>query len=89
LGRSEAATPEKDAPKLVGSEQPGVTLHGNNQLNDRHFFELWLCFNLKKTGVAPDNLQKWYISQIPEGYLVDWIDIGPGSPWKEPFPCKE
>jgi len=78
-----------DAPKFVPSGQSGVTLHGNNQLNDRLFSELGLCFSLKKTGATPDNLQAWYAGKAPDGYLVDWIDIGPGSPWKEPFQCSD
>lgn len=74
-----------DAPRLTGSTEPGVTLHGSNQLNDRLFHELGACFNVKKTSRSADNLQQWYAKQIPAGFIVDWIDIGPGSPWKEPF----
>jgi hypothetical protein len=78
-----------DAPKLTASGQPGITLHGNNQLNDRLFYELGSCFDVKKTAESPSNLQSWYENQIPTDFLVDWIDIGPGSPWKEPFPCSD
>jgi hypothetical protein len=78
-----------DAPKLTGATEPGITLHGDNGLNSRLFVELARCFNIKKTGHVPDNLQAWYANQIPNDRLVDWIDIGPGSPWKEPFPCSE
>lgn len=75
-----------DAPQLIGATEAGITLHGNNQLNERLFHELGSCFNVKKTGRAPDNLQSWYVGHVPDGFQVDWIDVGPGSPWKEPFP---
>jgi hypothetical protein len=70
-----------DAPKLVMTDAPGIILHGNNQLNERLLLELQQCFNIKKTGNSPTNLQDWYNGKVPADYLVDWIDIGPGSPW--------
>lgn len=75
-----------DAPQLISAPEPGITLHGNNQLNDRLFHELGSCFNVKKTSRSPDNLQSWYVGHVPNGFQVDWIDIGRGAPWKEPFP---
>ena len=78
-----------DAPKLIESGSPGIILHGNNQLNDRLFYELGSCFTVKKTARTADNLQDWATGKIPEGTRATWIEIGPGSPWKEPFPCSE
>lgn len=78
-----------DAPKFAETGGAGIVLHGDNQLNDRLFYELGRCFNVRKTTRAPDGLQQWYANKIPSDYTVDWVEIGPGTPWREPFPCSE
>jgi hypothetical protein len=79
-----------DAPALTdpNESRPGITLHGENALNERLYQKLSPCMEIKKTKQTADGLADWY-KQYADYYKIVWIEIGKGSPWKEPFRCSE
>jgi hypothetical protein len=71
-----------DAPRFPIPASEGVTLHGDNKLNERLFAELGVCFGVKRTSQTIVGLEQWY--KLEHDRTVDWIETGPGSVWKSP-----
>jgi hypothetical protein len=71
-----------DAPKLENSNFSGVTLHGDTNLPINERLEvLSNCFVFHKTSKSIPGIEKYLKSDN-----FTWIEIGPGTPWIEPFP---
>jgi hypothetical protein len=73
-----------DAPILPDSGVSGIILHGQNWLNARLEQTLKGCFDIRQTDEVPDGLNSEFF-KIPAEFKVVWIEIGKGSPYKEPF----
>jgi hypothetical protein len=68
-----------DKPIILGSTRTGTTVHGA----DANILAIALgnWFVTYSTSSIPSNLAGY---RWPESKELIWIDIGPGSPWKDP-----
>ncbi len=80
-----------DAPVMPKSTEQGVVAHGDNLLAHRIINVLSPCFTVKHASKIfddfPADLRGWYQKQITDDEQSVWIEIGPGSPWREGVTC--
>jgi hypothetical protein len=78
-----------DAPRLEGSGERGITIHGRNQAGDflMQVFSNNGCFITHQTGDTPEVILE-YIHRIYHhvAYItnITWVEIGNGPAWKTP-----
>lgn len=76
-----------DAPKFPPPpEEPGITFHGSNALNDQLQSVLSSCFVIRRTSKEMDGLKEWFNSRVSEperneNRKITWMEIGHGAPW--------
>ena len=68
-----------DRPPVQGSTISGLTIHGVDVIPLADALRIW--FEVHSTSKIPESLSGY---RSPDTKHLIWIEIGPGSPWKEP-----
>jgi hypothetical protein len=73
-----------DAPRLIESGYSGIIIHGNSVALEEIDNLLRDCFITRQTKKTVEGLAEYYKAKN-----LIWIEIGKGSPWKNPSSCWE